>query len=150
MNERLFEPHRFEADTPEAVLQCAVAVACIDGEFASDERDRVRQVYADICREMTYAYNAPDVSDEYAYIAESTADVALALDDRELKLAYIDYRAELITDPDLQELTLVMSLRIAGADAELAGTESVALRHLAHSWEISLSDVLAPYVRSGD
>ena len=146
MNERLFEPHRYEADTPEAVLQCAVAVACIDGEFASDERDRVRKVYADICREMTYAYNAPDVSDEYAYIAESTADVALALDDRELKLEYIDYRAELITDADLQELTLIMSLRIAGADAELAGSESVALRHLADSWEISLSDVLAPYV----
>lgn len=146
MNERLFEPHRYEADTPEAVLQCAVAVACIDGEFASDERERVRKVYADICREMTYAYNAPDVSDEYEYIAESTADVALALDDRELKLAYIDYRAELIADADLQELTLVMSLRIAGADAELAATESVALRHLADSWEISLSDVLAPYV----
>ena len=146
MNERLFEPHRYEADTPEAVLQCAVAVACIDGEFASDERERVRKVYADICREMTYAYNAPDVSDEYEYIAESTADVALALDDRELKLAYIDYRADLITDADLQELTLIMSLRIAGADAELAATESVALRHLADSWEISLSDVLAPYV----
>ena len=146
MNEGLFEAHRYEADTPEAVLQCAVAVACIDGEFASDERERVRKVYADICREMTYAYNAPDVSDEYAYIAESTADVALALDDRKLKLAYIDYRAELITDADLQELTLVMSLRIAGADAELAGTESAALRHLADSWEISLSDVLAPYV----
>ena len=118
MNENLFEPHRYEADTPEAVLQCAVAVACIDGEFASDERERVRKVYADICREMTYAYNAPDVSDEYAYIAESTADVALAHDDRELKLEYIDYRAELITDADLQELTLIMSLRIAGADAE--------------------------------
>ena len=146
MNKSLFEPHRYEADTPEAVLQCAVAVACIDGEFASDERERVRKVYADICREMTYAYNAPDVSDEYAYIAESTADVTLALDDRELKLEYIDYRAELITDADLQELTLIMSLRIAGADAELAGSESVALRHLADSWEISLSDVLAPYV----
>ena len=146
MNESLFEPHRYEADTPEAVLQCAVAVACIDGEFASDERERVRKVYADICREMTYAYNAPDVSDEYAYIAESTAEVALALDERELKLEYIDYRAELITDADLQELTLIMSLRIAGADAELAGSESVALRHLADSWEISLSDVLAPYV----
>ena len=146
MNESLFEPHRYEADTPEAVLQCAVAVACIDGEFASDERERVRKVYADICREMTYAYNAPDVSDEYAYIAESIADVALAVVDQELKLEYIDYRAELITDADLQELTLIMSLRIAGADAELAGSESVALRHLADSWEISLSDVLAPYV----
>ena len=146
MSDSLFEQHRYEADTPEAILQCAVAVACIDGEFASDERGRVRKVYSDICREMTYAYNAPDVSDEYEYIAESVSEVALALDDRETKLAYIDHRAELITDPDLRELTLVMSLRVAGADAELAGTESVALGHLAKSWKISLSDILAPYV----
>ncbi len=146
MEEHQFESHLYAADSPEAVLQCAVAVACVDGEFASDERERVRQVYADICREMTYAYNAPDVSDEYEDIAESTSDVALAIHDRETKLAFIDHCGELIADADLRELTLIMSLRVAGADAELAGPERVALAHLAKSWEIKLSDVLAPYV----
>ena len=45
----------YEADSPEAILRCAVAVACVDGEFAYDEQDRVRDVYADICKEMTFA-----------------------------------------------------------------------------------------------
>ena len=38
MNKSLFDEHRYAADSSEAVLQCAVAVACVDGEFASDER----------------------------------------------------------------------------------------------------------------
>ena len=146
MEGSLFEEHRYGGDSPEAVLQCAVAVACIDGEFASDERERVRKVYADICREMTFAYNAPDVSDEYAYISESTSETVLAMNDQEVKLAYIDHCGALISDADLRELTLIMSLRVACADAELAGAESIALGHLAKSWKINLSDVLAPYV----
>ena len=146
MEGSLFEQHIYAADSPEAVLQCAVAVACVDGEFASDERERVRSVYADICREMTFAYNAPDVSDEYAYIAESASEYVLALNDQAVRLDYIDHCAALISDKDLRELTLVMSLRVAGADAELAGPERNALGHLAKSWKISLSEVLAPYL----
>ena len=146
MTGRLFEDHRYGGDSPEAVLQCAVAIACVDGEFASDERERVRRVYADICREMTFAYNAPDVSDDYADIAETTSEDVLRMDDQETKLAYVDHCGTLITDRDLRELTLIMSLRVAGADAELAGPERNALGRLAKSWEIRLSDVLAPYV----
>ncbi len=146
MEGSLFEQHIYAADSPEAVLQCAVAVACVDGEFASDERNRVRKVYADICREMTFAYNAPDVSDEHAYIAESTSEEVLAMNDQAVRLAYIDHCGALISDKDLRELALVMSLRVAGADAELAGPESIALGHLAKSWHINLSDVLAPYL----
>ena len=146
MEGSLFEQHIYAADSPEAVLQCAVAVACVDGEFACDERERVRKVYADICREMTFAYNAPDVSDEYAYIAESTSELVLAMKDLTVRLAYIDHCGALISDKDLRELALVMSLRVAGADAELAGPERIALVHLAKSWKIRLADVLAPYV----
>ena len=68
------------------------------------------------------------------------------MDDPEVKLAYIDHCGTLISDKDPRELALVMSLRVAGADAELAGPERNALGHLAKSWKISLSDVLAPYV----
>lgn len=136
----------FEPDSPEAVLRCAVAVACCDGVFAFGEQDRVRDVYEDICQEMTYAYNCPEISDEYQEIADSTAESVLSLSDDQTKLQYINRCGELIIDKDLQEMALVMALRVAGGDAELDAAEFRALRTLANLWKINITDVLEPYM----
>jgi tellurite resistance protein len=136
----------FEPDTPEAVLRCAVAVACCDGVFAFGEQDRVRSVYDDICQEMTFAYNRPEVSDDYQDIAESTGEYVLSLSDEQVRLNYIEYCGSLISDRDLQEMALIMSMRVAGGDAELDDAEFRALRSLANLWQINLSDVLEPYL----
>ena len=140
------DEEQYDPDSPEAILRCAVAVACADGEFAHDEQDRVRDVYADICREMTFAYNKPDVSDDYKEIAESTADVVLKMTDDENKRGFIEHCGQFVTEIDLRELTLIMSLRVAGADAHLARAEYKALKTLANLWDIKLHDVLAPYL----
>lgn len=140
------DEEHYDPDTPEAILRCAVAVACCDGEFARDEHDRVRAVYADICQEMTFAYNRPDVSDEHEEIAETTSDYVLSLGDDSAKKNFIEHCGHLITDNDLRELTLVMALRIAGADADLDDAEFQALKSLANMWQIRLSDVLDPYL----
>ena len=79
MNRLYEDADQYESDSPEAVLRCAVAVACVDGEFACDEQERVRDVYADICKEMTFAYNRPDVSDDHEEIANSTAETVLSM-----------------------------------------------------------------------
>ena len=136
----------FEPDSPEAVLRCAVAVACADGEFAYDEQDRVRKVYVDICQEMTFAYNRPDVSDDYEEISKSTSDLVLSLVDESAKMDFIAHCGQMITDRDLREMTLIMSLRVAGADWELHDAEFRALKSLADMWQIRLSDILEPYL----
>jgi len=146
VDNEFFDDDDYEMDSPEAVLRCAVAVACCDGEFAYDEQDKVRSVYADICQEMTFAYNRPDVSDDYEKISKTTAEFVLTLDDGQKRDDYITYCGESITDKDLRELTLVMALRVAGADAELAKAEFRALKKLASRWEMRLSDILAPYL----
>ena len=140
------DEERYEPDSPESILRCAVAVACCDGEFAYDEHDRVRAVYSDICQEMTFAYNRPEISDEYENIAEETSDFVLSLREDQPKNDYVKHCGQLITDKDLREMTLIMSLRIAGADAELAAAEFQALKALANMWRIRLSDVLGPYL----
>ena len=136
----------YEPDTPEAVLRCAIAVACVDGEFAHDEQERVRAVYGDICQEMTFSYNQPEVSDEYEEISQSTSDLILSMDNLAEKLDYIEECGKLVTDKDLRELTLVMGLRVAGGDAELHRAEFQALKRLADLWRIRLSDILEPYL----
>ena len=65
---------------------------------------------------------------------------------QQVKKNYIEHCGQLITDKDLREMTLIMSLRIAGADAELAAAEFQALKALANMWRIRLSDVLGPYL----
>ena len=146
MDSEFTDENDYELDSPEAILRCAVAVACVDGEFASDEQGRVRDVYADICAEMTYAYNNPNVSDDHHDISESVSDAVLSLTSDSARKAYIENCGATITDKDLRELTLVMSLRIAGADFELAAAEFDALKNLANMWNIRLKDVLGPYV----
>jgi tellurite resistance protein len=136
----------YEPDSPEAILRCAVAVACCDGEFAYDERDRVRGVYADICQEMTFAYNKPEVSDDYEDIAQVTAEYVLSLKDNQAKANFVEHCGQFISDKDLREMTLVMALRIAGGDAELDEAEFQALQRLANLWQIRLKEVLEPYL----
>ena len=134
-----------EPNSPEAILRCAVAVACIDGEFSIDEQARVRTVYADICQEMAYAYNSPDKSEACYEISESTSEIMHSIRELSAKLEYVEACGREIDDRDLREMTLIMALRIAGADAELAAAEFQALKALADLWNIRLSDVLAPY-----
>lgn len=145
LNREVFDADDYEPDSPEAVLRCAVAIACSDDEFSLEEQEKVRAVYEDICQELTYAYNAPDVSEDYEAIAQATWDTYLQLDDDLAKQQFIEACGSLVTDNDLRELTLVMALRVAGADAELHKQESAALKRLANLWHINLSDVLRPY-----
>ena len=135
----------FEPNSPEAILRCAVAVASIDGEFSIDEQARVWTVYSDICQEMTYAYNSPEVSETCREIAESTSETMHTIRDFAAKLEYVEELGREVTDRDLREMTLIMALRVAGGDAELAASEFQALKTLANLWSIRLSDVLAPY-----
>ena len=146
MNKPYEDAEQYGFDSPEAVLRCAVAVACFDGQFANDERERVRDIYADICKEMTFAYNRPDVSDDYEEIANSTAEIVLSMSDDNAKNSLIEECGKLITDRDLRELTLIMALRVAGADSELAQAEFRALKILADLWGILLHDVVSPYL----
>lgn len=139
------EEEHYGLDSPEAILHCAVAVACCDGEFAGDEHDRVRSVYTDICQELAFQYNRPDISDEYEDIAQGTAELVFSLNDTQERLKYIEHCGRLITDRDLREMTLVMALRIAGGDSELDDAEFQALKTLADVWHIRLKDVLEPY-----
>lgn len=136
----------YEPDTPEAILQCAVAVACVDGEFAYGEQERVRSVYEDICQEMALTYNRLEVSDVYEEISQTTSARLFSMDDINEKLGYIEECGQLITEKDLRELTLVVALRIAGGDAELHSAEFAALKGLANRWRIKLSDILEPYL----
>ena len=146
METDLYDEDEYDLDSPEAILRCAVAVACVDGEFARDEQERVRDVYSDICQEMTFAYNRPDVSEDYQAIAETTSDFVLSLGTDDIKMKFIEHCGQSVTDRDLRELTLIVSLRIAGADADLAAEEFSALKVLANMWNIDLRAVLQPYL----
>jgi tellurite resistance protein len=56
--------------------------------------------------------------------------------------------AEVVTDPDLQEIALAAALIIAGDESDIDPDEAECMSAFCDNWGLDLDEVLGPFLRS--
>jgi len=137
----------YDDNSSRAVFRVALAVAFSDDLLDHEEQAKVEEVYRGILVRMDEYDEDGDIEEECESIAQDVMDALADLDsDADREELYAEW-AELVTDPDMQEIALVAALLISAEDADIDPEESACMSVFCDIWGLDLEDMLASFAK---
>jgi tellurite resistance protein len=138
----------YDDNSSQAVFRVALAVAFSDDMLDHEEQAKVEEVYRNILLRMDEYDEDGEIEEESESIAQDVMGALADVDsEAEREELYAEW-AEVITDPDLQEIALAAAVIIAGEDADIDPVESACMAAFCDNWGLDFDDMLASFIRS--
>ena len=137
----------YDDNSTQAVFRVALAVAFSDDMLDHEEQAKVEEVYRNILMRMDEYDEDGDIEEETESIAEDVMAALADLDSESERQELYEEWAEVITDPDLQEIALAAAVLIAGEDADIDPVESECMAAFCDNWGLDFDDMLASFAR---
>jgi len=137
----------YDDNSSRAVFRVALAVAFSDDLLDHEEQAKVEEVYRGILVRMDEYDEDGDVEEECESIAQDVMGALAGLDsDADREELYAEW-AELVTDPDMQEIALVAALLISAEDADIDPEESACMSAFCDIWGLDFEEMLASFAK---